>query len=475
MSLINDMLRDLESERQPQKLRPASPASRARVRGGLAIIAGVGAFVLVSVLLLISWWPEAEPDVEANPAPMDSVVSAPAPPIEKPAVLASENTATPREEARVEPASKNEPAPQAANQYPPPSQQLPLVEQPPSEPTREKTEAPWQKDLARAEQALLVDRLTRPAHDSAYLYYQRVLAAAPGNVEALAGIERIAERYHQLAESALAAGNNLQARRYWERALRVQPDFAVAQASLQRLEEQPVEASLEIAPGQTEEVATTTTTAAEAEVSAKTSILETETQRRAVQPSSASREQRQLRKAEALVARGETAAARAALQEYLNTADSQGEAAPEARRYLLGLYEQAGDRAAAEALITASLPDHLRACLQARLQLNDKQPEAALALLEQAEVVRSQDESCRAMLAGLYHRTGQYASAQNHYSRLLDHFGERGRYWLGLAMALDGRQAYPAASAAYRQVLQSRDASPELMDFARERLAQLNN
>lgn len=65
--------------------------------------------------------------------------------------------------------------------------------------------------LDAAEQALLDDRLTTPAADSAYRYFADALAIEPEHPEARRGLERIVERYLELAEGAME-------RQGWERA-----------------------------------------------------------------------------------------------------------------------------------------------------------------------------------------------------------------------------------------------------------------
>jgi hypothetical protein len=74
-----------------------------------------------------------------------------------------------------------------------------------------------------AERALAEDRLTVPRDDSAYKYYREVLGIAPQHAEARHGMERIAERYIALIESAVASGRLDRAARYAARGLRVSP------------------------------------------------------------------------------------------------------------------------------------------------------------------------------------------------------------------------------------------------------------
>ena len=65
--------------------------------------------------------------------------------------------------------------------------------------------------LDAAEQALREDRLTTPAAASAYRYFADALAIDPDHPEARQGLERIVERYLELAEGAME-------RQGWERA-----------------------------------------------------------------------------------------------------------------------------------------------------------------------------------------------------------------------------------------------------------------
>lgn len=67
------------------------------------------------------------------------------------------------------------------------------------------------------------DRLLIPEYNSAYFYYQQVLVLEPGNDDALNGIERIMERYIELAERSIERGDDEQARRFIARGLRIHP------------------------------------------------------------------------------------------------------------------------------------------------------------------------------------------------------------------------------------------------------------
>jgi serine/threonine-protein kinase PpkA len=85
------------------------------------------------------------------------------------------------------------------------------------------TQGPIDELLSAAHVALADYRLTTPAHESAYYYYQQVLAIDPHNSQAMEGFTLIAERYLALAKKALDKGQNNKARQYVNAGLQMQP------------------------------------------------------------------------------------------------------------------------------------------------------------------------------------------------------------------------------------------------------------
>jgi hypothetical protein len=80
--------------------------------------------------------------------------------------------------------------------------------------------------LLAADQALQQYRLTTPPEDNAYDYYQRVIKLDHDHEEALAGIDKIADRYAILARKQLNRGRYTLARRYVQRGIEVRSDHA---------------------------------------------------------------------------------------------------------------------------------------------------------------------------------------------------------------------------------------------------------
>ncbi len=77
--------------------------------------------------------------------------------------------------------------------------------------------------LDRGEAALADDHLTYPAKGSAWTWFDRVLILDPGNDEARRGLERIVERYLDLAQQAAQARRFSHARAMLDRARLVDP------------------------------------------------------------------------------------------------------------------------------------------------------------------------------------------------------------------------------------------------------------
>ena len=113
---------------------------------------------------------------------------------------------------------------------PPPPPPAPVVAEP-EPPSPEVVEL-----LRKAQRQIDDDHLTTPPGDNALDSYRAVLTKAPGNGEALAGIDRIAAIYVQWAKIAEGKGSATRARRYIEKALLAKPDDPALLAELRRLE-----------------------------------------------------------------------------------------------------------------------------------------------------------------------------------------------------------------------------------------------
>ena len=78
--------------------------------------------------------------------------------------------------------------------------------------------------LIKAKVAMDSDKLTTPAEDNAYFYYQEVIKLAPDDEAARHGLTEIANRYADLAEQALDRFEYVNAKHYVHEGIRVQPE-----------------------------------------------------------------------------------------------------------------------------------------------------------------------------------------------------------------------------------------------------------
>jgi len=101
--------------------------------------------------------------------------------------------------------------------------------------------------LRSAQDALSKHKLTTPAKENAYVYYQEILKRDPENRRALEGFSLIADRYLALATKAFNQGQDSNAKRYVELGLQVKHDHSGLLALHNRLtsQKQPVVKSVD--------------------------------------------------------------------------------------------------------------------------------------------------------------------------------------------------------------------------------------
>ena len=85
----------------------------------------------------------------------------------------------------------------------------------------------------------------------------------------------------------------------------------------------------------------------------------------------------------------------------------------------------------------------------------------------------AEDLEYHALLAALWQEGGQYAEAAARYQLLLQVRPQEGLWWLGLAVSQEQTGQLEAARKAYRQVLASPELRPDLAEFVRSRLKAL--
>lgn len=443
MSLINDMLRDLDrrgagprgdietdGHRYPRAARAKTPWLAVP-----AVLALVGAGAWYGV------W--SQPSKTAEVALKTEAPEAFEPNVEKTTNVkpghGADETAREDTPAEPEPVDSN-PADTAG--APALAEALTAAPEPDVEPNRD---ARIESLLASAREAHARDRLTRPVGNNAYEYYQQVLALKAEQPEALAGLAAIAQRYRELAEAAMDRQALHLARRFLQRARSVRPGAEGIQASEQRLAK--LEASESgAAPASTVE-ATSEASSPEASGSQEEAAL-------SVRPDPASVDRRAAAKAQQLWSAGEPERARSLLETTLAGWSFESARPRSSADLLFDLYLDSGADVPARSLLEKGFwADDEKTQRRARLALRAGDVEGALALLESGAGQARGNESYRALQARLYYQQQRFEQAAGHYRSLLRDMGPRPEYWLGLGLAEDARERSAEALRAFERAL----------------------
>ena len=150
----------------------------------------------------------------------------------------------------------------------------------------------------------------------------------------------------------------------------------------------------------------------------------------------------------------------------------------EARLQLVAvLQKQAKHEAARQALqqalaLTPGNPDLRK--VYARSLLDDRQPLAASDVLKTAPVPSvTEDLEYHALLAAVLQESGQFAEAAGLYAQLVQIRPRAGLWWMGLGISLEQTGRFDAAREAYQNALQSAGLRPDLHDYINSRLQAL--
>lgn len=167
--------------------------------------------------------------------------------------------------------------------------------------------------------------------------------------------------------------------------------------------------------------------------------------------------------------RGQTAAAEAALAAALQ-ADEEHAAA---RRTLAAVLAGQGRSAEAERLLAEGVAraprDSELAGAYGRLLVSLGRDSEALPVLEAAVPANVGDGEYFALLAALYQRLGRYADSAAIYGEVLRAYPDRGVWWVGLGISLEAAGETARARDAYRRALTAAGLSSELRSYAEDR------
>lgn len=183
------------------------------------------------------------------------------------------------------------------------------------------------------------------------------------------------------------------------------------------------------------------------------------------------KDQQQAQQANQLVAQGQVDIAIAKLQNFIATTTQPRESV----KTLLDIFAMQENTGPMQALVAQA--DYLSVVEQtfyeAKIASIQQQDAQAIQLLEVHLGEAERDENYRALLAGLYQRTGMNLEAANHYRRLLSAFGDKPAYWLGFALAQDALNKPQVAAQAYQRVNQYTDLQPQVRTYVQQRIAAL--
>ncbi|WP_217476994.1 tetratricopeptide repeat protein [Stutzerimonas stutzeri] len=150
---------------------------------------------------------------------------------------------------------------------------------------------------------------------------------------------------------------------------------------------------------------------------------------------------------------------------------------PEVARWLAQAYLAAGDTAALLRWLPAQLQarpfDAALRELLARGQLQVGDPAAAIATLQQNAPELRRNTSYHALLAALYQQVGDWASSAASYRQLVAVRPDQAAWHLGLAIALEQLDQPAQAGQHYRQALQGQGLDSSARQFASERAGSL--
>lgn len=454
MSLINDMLRDLDRRGAKNAGAPdaddtLAPRAVNIERAGNWLLWVVAVFALAGSAVLLGY--------------LGSSTAAPA--LEQAPLVRVESALAPQPVSQPQHAEAPEPAPVP---------ERPALEIPerPTLKTAEPEQALIDRLLAQAERALGRDRLTLPSDDNAYDRYEKVLELRPEHPEARAGIERIVRRYLELTEIRLTGNDWASAQALLNRAQMIDPKHPALAAMGQRVQTKKAAARTASVEAKSQASNIAPTRSDETHQDNKTHQDEA---RLDVTRNMDREDQRRSRQAQELVQQGRHQEAREQLEQFLSAHPHS----PYSSAELVSIYIDLGEVEAALARLEQSellAGEHTR--LRARVDLAKAQTARAIERLEAGLSEAQDNERYRALLAGLYYRAERYAEAASGYRRLLDSFGAQPSYWLGLALALDAQQQDASAAEAYRRALASGyyDAPDrgDVRDYITQRLGALS-
>ncbi len=166
-------------------------------------------------------------------------------------------------------------------------------------------------------------------------------------------------------------------------------------------------------------------------------------------------------------------------EKHLKLALKANEAHTPARELLAGLMLQQGHWREAQQTLEQGIgkvPKHYPfAQLLARVYVEHGADQKALAVMEESREVAAASPDYVAFLAALYQRAGRHAEAVKTYTEAVTLNPQEGRWWLGMGISHEALQDWNAAGNAYQRAVDSGALDDNLLKYARQRLAIVKN
>ena len=325
--------------------------------------------------------------------------------------------------------------------------------------------------LQQAERAIGMDRLTAPVEDNAYGYYQKILSMSADNEDAKEGLDRIAGRFLIKAQEQTALGNSQAADALFQRARFISARYVLAhEVNLTETVEQPVR-EFAIQSSISDVAQSRNSVPSKSETIKPFTVAEAPLV--SVSPNAGWKDEQVVLNAQELISKGKQVEAQTLLKNFVAT-----EKAPALSAALLAdVYLQQSNLAAADIIAEQAtyLPVDVKSKLKAQI-LSVKGDDAnAISLLEKNLNSADSNESYRSLLASLYHKTANYQQSIISYQRLINSFGEKPAYWLGLALAYDGLAQHKSALQAYQRLREYPQIQEQVKQYTDQRIAALRS
>lgn len=330
--------------------------------------------------------------------------------------------------------------------------------------------------LDAAELALSDDRLTSPLDDNAFSRYQAVLLLEPSHPEALKGVKKVAGRYLEFYASTRRGDDRQAANYYLDKARRVTnryPELARwLDSKVAMLADELPQSAVQSVPAGTEVLSA----GASASDSAAPNWQahgsdDMQTVRRS--PSKSELDKRIAAQAQNLIQQRRYAQAQNLLLSHLDGNPQS----PLSREVLVDVYLATDNLVAAQRQIQllTDIPAHARARINARLKIHQGDIDAAMSLMEEEPPALRDVPDYHGYLAALYHKAERFSDAASVYQQLLALDDSQATYWLGLAVSLDALNDGPGALRAFRYARRYSNADSPSRRYVDERIQSLSS